>query len=334
MQFTRNIIIFLIFLALSVNASAQDDLRKRANTIFGIMPSSMYGSKNDTIDQIKLGERLYFETALSINSKQSCNSCHNILGGGAGVDNLKTSVGTLGAVGRRNTPSTWNAGFQLALNWDASAKTLEEQAKRPLLNPLEMALPSEKVAIKRLSKAGYKNAFRQAFPDTPKPLTFDNIARALAAFQRTLITDDRFNHFLAGDDDALNTQEKKGLKIVLQNGCSTCHTGPLMGGQFTMKMGLINPYSNTQDKGLAETTGRSEHNFLFKVPMLRNVANTAPFFHDGGGADLDQAVFDTGWLQLGVKLSNQDVKDISAFLRSLGNIKPYKSSLNQENVNE
>jgi len=101
-----------------------------------------------------------------------------------------------------------------------------------------------------------------------------------------------------------------------------------------MKMGLVNPYPNTQDKGLAETTGRSEHNFLFKVPMLRNVAKTAPFFHDGAGTDLEQAVLDTGWLQLGVKLSDQDVKDISAFLRSLDNIKPYKSTLNQKNVNK
>ena len=321
------LLLLLALLSMATSTAAQEDLRKRAKSVFGEMPTRMYGSQDDTPEQIALGERLYFETALSANKTQSCNSCHNILDGGAGVDNLKTSVGALGAIGRRNTPSTWNAGFQLSLNWDTSAKSLEEQAKMPLLNPLEMALPSEKKALKRLTKAGYKKAFKTAFPDSGKALSFDNITRALAAFQRTLITDDRFNHFLAGDDSALTEQEKKGLRTVMQNGCSTCHSGPLMGGQFPIKMGLVNPYSNTQDKGLAEITGRSEHEYLFKVPMLRNVSQTAPFFHDGQGSDLEQAVLDTGWLQLGVRLSQQDVEDISAFLRSLDNIKPYKKTL-------
>jgi len=328
MKNSRIIILAALVFFFSVEIVAQENeaLRKRANLVFGQLPRTMPGAENDTLDQVRLGERLYFETTLSANRTQSCNSCHNILDAGAGVDSLKTSVGALGKVGTRNAPSTWNAGFQIKQNWDGSVDTLEEQAKSPILNPIEMALDSEKVAIKRLAREGYKKAFKQAFPNSKRPLSFDNIAQALAAFQRTLVTDDRFNHFLAGDDRALNEQEKRGLNRILNNGCSTCHTSPLMGGHFMMKMGLVNPYPNTKDKGMGAITGRPAHDFLFKVPSLRNTAMTAPFFHDGAGEDLEQAVFKTGWHQLGVKLNDEDVADISAFLRALNNVTPYQAS--------
>jgi len=280
--------------------------------------------ENDSLEQIALGERLYFEKALSINNTQSCNSCHNILDGGAGVDNLKTSIGALGKPGRRNAPSTWNAGFQFAQNWDAGAKTLAEQARMPILDPLEMGMPSEKKAVQKLKKAGYKAAFKIAFPEDVRPLNYDNITKALAAFQRTLITQDRFDLFLAGDDAALSDQEKRGLSLVLDGSCSTCHSGPLMGGQFIIKMGLVNPYPNTEDKGHSEITGRRQDEFLFKVPILRNIAQTAPFFHDGSSEDLDDAVFKTGWHQIGIRFDKQQVLDISAFLRSLDNTRPFK----------
>lgn len=321
-------IVVFVLMHLPLTTDAQDELRQRAKVMFGQIPSVMPGSENDTLEQIRLGERLYFETALSINGTQSCNSCHNILDGGAGVDNLKTSMGALGEHGRRNAPSTWNAGFQFAQNWDTSAKTLEEQARIPILNPLEMALPSEKATTKKLARAGYKKAFKKAFPNEKKPFSFNNIGRALAAFQRTLISEDRFDHFLSGDDNALNNKEKEGLKLILNNGCSTCHSSPLMGGQFVIKMGLINPYPNIDDKGLGEVSGRPAHNFLFKVPMLRNTAQTAPFFHDGAGENLEQAVFATGWHQLGIELSDDDVESISAFLRSLDNIKRFTRTPN------
>ena len=260
---------------------------------------------------------------------RSCNSCHNILddgsgSSGAGVDNLKTSIGALGKPGRRNAPSTWNAGFQFAQNWDASASTLSEQARNPILDPLEMAMPSEKKAIKQLKKAGYKIAFKQAFPEESRPLNFTNITKALAAFQRTLITQDRFDLFMAGDNTALNEQEKRGLETIFNTGCTACHTGPLMGGKLIIKMGLVKPYPNTEDKGRSEITGREQDEFLFKAPVLRNIAQTAPFFHDGATADLEQAVFKTGWHQIGIELDSQQVMDISAFLRSLNNTRPFK----------
>ncbi len=317
-------LLVLIVPGISSYAYGQQDLRARANSIFGKIPLQMKGAKNDSPEQIALGERLYFEKALSINNTQSCNSCHNILNGGAGVDNLKTSIGALGKSGRRNAPSTWNAGFQFAQNWDAGAKTLAEQARLPILDPLEMAMPSEKKAVKQLKRAGYKKAFKLAFPGEARPLNYTNISKALAAFQRTLITKDRFDLFLAGDEAALNDQEKRGLSLVLNAGCSTCHSGPLMGGQFIIKMGLVNPYPNTEDKGRGEVTGRKQDDFLFKVPILRNIAQTAPFFHDGAATDLEQAVFGTGWHQIGIKFDTQQVSDISAFLRSLDNTQPFE----------
>jgi len=318
------ILLFFIAFMFSRDVMAQDDLRNRAKLLFGTIPSSMPGSESDTAALIALGERLYFETALSGNKTQSCNSCHKLDGKGAGVDHLKTSIGATGEAGRRNAPSTWNAGFQFAQNWDGSAKSLAEQAKDPILNPLEMGLSSEKEAVKRLRRLAYKKDFRAVFPNDKKPLTFDNIALALAAFQRTLITQDRFDLFLNGDDSALSEAEKNGLSLTMQKGCTACHSGPLMGGRFIMKMGLVNPYENTEDRGKGQLTGNPKDDFLFKVPSLRNVANTAPYFHDGGGATLDQAVFDTGWLQLGIKLSDQEVNDISAFLKALDNTKPYR----------
>jgi cytochrome c peroxidase len=286
-------------------------------------------SENDTPEIIALGKALYFETALSINDTQSCNSCHNILNNDGGVDHLKTSPGALGELGRRNSPSTWNAGFQFVQFWDGRAQNLTEQAKSPLLNPIEMALPSEEFAVNKLIQAGYLEQFASAFPKGDTPLQFNNILKALAAFQRTLVTHDRFDDFLAGDDNALTPKEKNGFRTFVNTGCNACHNGPLMGGELMMKMGLVNAYPNKEDKGRAEVTGNSADNYLFKVPPLRNVAKTAPYFHDGEGATLEQAVLDTGWHQLGIKFSDKQVDDISAFLRALNN-KP-ENQIEQQN---
>lgn len=307
-----------------VYAQSDETIRQRAK-LLGVIPTQMPGSQRDTPAMITLGERLYFETALSVNRSQSCNSCHNLLAGGHGVDHLPQSVGALGQSGRRNAPSTWNAGFQFAQNWDASEKNLADQAVNPILNAKEMAMPSKEEAVARLKSAGYEVAFSHAFPNASPALSFINITRALAAFQRTLITQDRFDQYLRGDNNALTEDEKQGFLLFQQKSCASCHGGPLLGGQFVMKLGLVNPYPNDEDKGFAEVTGRDDHNFLFKVPILRNVGNTAPYFHDGAGKTLEQAVFLTGWHQLGVELSDDEVRKMTAFLRSLNNLRPYKS---------
>jgi len=324
------LILAVVLSLVSIDSYSTDDLQARARSVFSKIPNRMPGADADSVEKIALGEALYFDTALSVNDSRSCNSCHNLLDGGAGVDHLVTSIGALGTPGRRNAPSTWNAGFQFAQNWDASAKNLAEQARGPILSPSEMAMPSEEAAVSGLRRAGYADAFERAFPDHDNALNFDNITEALAAFQRTLITRDRFDLFLAGDTEALNIEERRGLQLMLQKGCISCHSGPLMGGQFLTKMGLINPYPNTEDKGHGEISGREQQNYMFKVPMLRNIALTAPFFHDGQGKDLESAVLATGWHQVGVRFTPDEVANISAFLRALNNTRPFVRSARPE----
>ncbi|STO98505.1 cytochrome-c peroxidase [Grimontia hollisae] len=306
-------------------SSASEAQRELALKVFGTMPDRMPGSEDDTPEQIALGKALYFETALSVNDSQSCNSCHDLNVTGTGTEPRSVSVGALGETGTRNSLTTWNAGFQFVQFWDGRAKTLSEQARSPILNPAEMALTSEQEAVENLSEKNYQPLFAKAFPNKDLPLTFENITLALAAFQRTLITQDRFDEWLLGNDNALDEREIRGMERFVRVGCNACHNGPLMGGQLFMKMGLVNPYPNREDKGRAFVTGNSADNFIFKVPTLRHVAQTAPYFHDGAVFSLEQAVKDTAWHQLGTKLSEQDVTDISAFLRALDNTRELNS---------
>jgi len=293
-------------------------LRQNALSVFGVIPEKMPRSDADTPALIQLGKKLYFETRLSSNNSQSCNSCHNLLNAGQGHDAKVVSVGALGIKGRRNAPSTWNAGFQFAQNWDARAENLEQQASEPLLSEHEMALASKQEAVDKLNVL-YSKEFEHAFARSRPALTFENITKALAAFQRTLITKDRFDRYLNGDNEALTAQEKRGLLQFQENSCASCHSGRLLGGQFTMKMGIVNPYPNRDDRGMGEVTNRKDHDYLFKVPSLRNVANTAPYFHDGAAATLQEAIRLTGWHQLGKKLTEEEVENIAAFLETLNN---------------
>lgn len=298
---------------------AQSSIHEAAVSFFSPLPSVMPTTENDSPKKVNLGKKLYFETSLSINKSQSCNSCHNILNGGAGVDNLTVSVGALGILGKRNSPSTWNAGLHVAQFWDGRTKTLTEQAKFPLFNPKEMAMPSEDQVIKRLTGKGYLDNFEQAFPEQALPINLVNISQALSAFQRTLITKDCFDDYLAGDQGAISEDEKAGLAVFIEKGCVACHNGNVLGGQLFMKMGIVHPYPNKVDRGVAHVTGNPSDNFLFKVPSLRNILNTAPYFHDGAAVTIEQAIIDTGWHQLGIKLNNQEVEAIKVFFNSLNN---------------
>lgn len=307
----------------ATSAAADAGLRAQAQTFFKPLPESMPGAENDSPALISLGEKLYFETALSINGEQSCNSCHQINNQGAGVDNNPTSPGALeGRFGNRNSPSVFNAGFHVAQFWDGRAADLKEQAKGPILNPVEMAVPDEATAVKRLRKAGYEDAFAKAFPGEDSALNYDNVAAAIAAFERTLITRDRFDEFLKGNDTALNAQEKQGLKTFISTGCIACHSGALLGGSMYQKMGSVHPYANTEDKGREELTGKASDRYVFKVPSLRDISRTAPYFHDGAVATLDEAVKQMAWLQLGRELSDADTASIVAFLNALENTQP------------
>jgi cytochrome c peroxidase len=293
------------------------DLIKKGKSIFGTLPQNMSGSENDTPELIALGKKLYMDTALSENNTMSCNTCHNILNKNAGVDNKKTSPGALGQNGERNTPTVLNAGFHAVQFWDGRAKDLNAQVKSHILNQSLMAMPNEKAVEDKISAIeDYKELFEKAFPESPK-VSLDNIATAISAFERTLRTTDKFDEFIAGNHKALNEQEQKGLETFMASGCTTCHNGPLFGGKMFMKMGVVNPYENTEDTGKFKVTGQEADQYIFKVPSLRNVALTAPYYHDGGAPTLEEAVKQMAWLQLGKKLEAEDVSNITAFLNSL-----------------
>jgi len=306
------------FLLVIPNVFANDMLMSRANRIFSPLPDAMPGSENDTKELIALGEKLFFEKRLSINDTQSCASCHILDRGMAGVDNLPTSPGARGEIGTRNSPTVLNAGFQTSQFWDGRAEDLVEQAKGPILNPIEMGMPDEETVVKKMRGiVEYPALFKKAFPDDDPALTYQNIAEAIAAFQRTLITPSRFDAFMEGDATALSAAEKRGLNTFLRADCQSCHDGALLGGETFERMGKINPYENQEDKGMYLESGDEFDLMFFKVAQLRNIALTAPYFHDGKVATLDEAVRQMAHLQLDRDLSEEQVSDIVSFLNAL-----------------
>jgi cytochrome c peroxidase len=307
-----------IALAAAADAPASEPLQAKAKEILGPLPDKMPGADKDTPAMVKLGEKLYFDKRMSINNKQSCNDCHKVDQNRAGVDNEPTSEGAHGKRGDRNSPTTLNAGFHIAQFWDGRAKDLAEQAKGPVLNPGEMAMPNEAEVIARLSAdKDYPKMFEAAFPGEAKPINYDNFARAVAAFERTLVTHDRFDDFVKGDLKALNGEELRGLNLFLTTGCTTCHVGPTIGGNSYQKLGVMKPYKNTKDRGRIKVTQEEWDDLRFKVPSLRNVALTYPYFHDGDVANLEAAIREMARIQLGKELPDEDVTAIKAFLTSL-----------------
>ena len=309
----------LVSLPTALIAQTPGEVRQAAKgALIEPLPAKMPGAEKDTPALVALGKKLFLDKRLSTNNSQSCNSCHNVEGKGGGVDNEPTSPGAFGKRGGRNSPTVLNAGLQLAQFWDGRAADLVAQAKGPILNPGEMAMPSETEVVKKIGAAkDYPPLFDQAFSGAGSKISYENIAQAIAAFERTLITRDRFDDFLKGSDKALSALELKGANLFLTTGCTTCHTGPLIGGGMYMKVGLVNPYENTSDLGRFEVTKDNDDKFKFKVPTLRNIALTAPYFHDGKIATLPEAVKKMAWLQLGKELKDDEIKAIVAFLGSL-----------------
>ena len=316
---SRSLIVIVALGSLcAISAAEPGALRTKAKEFLAPLPDKMPGAEKDTKELIRLGERLYFEKRLSLNEQMSCNDCHLVDKDRAGVDNEPTSLGVHGKRGDRNSPTTLNAGFHFAQFWDGRAKDLEEQAQGPVLNPVEMAMPDQPTVVKRLTAdKEYPALFKAAFPGQEQPISYENFARAVAAFERTLITRDRFDDFMKGDDKALTEQELRGLNLFLTTGCTTCHTGPTIGGNMYQKIGLLHPYANTTDKGRITVTQEEWDEFRFKVPSLRNVALTWPYFHDGKVADLDTAIREMAYMQLDKKLTDVEVADLKAFLVAL-----------------
>ena len=219
------IVITLLLLATTtVFADDTDLLIRRANRNFSPLPAAMPGSEHDTPERIALGKQLYFEKRLSINDTQSCASCHRLEDGFAGVDNLPLSPGAKGELGTRNSPTVLNSGWQDSQFWDGRAEDLVEQAKGPILNPIEMGMPDEQTVEEKLRGIDeYRTAFASAFPGDEPAITYQNVAEAIAAFERTLITPGRFDDFMNGNADALSAVEQRGLKTFLKMDCQSCH---------------------------------------------------------------------------------------------------------------
>lgn len=322
MKILKSVIWFIIFYLLNatttVFADETDRLISRANRIFGALPDAMPGSESDTAERIALGKKLYFEKRLSINDTQSCASCHRLENGFAGVDNLPTSPGARGEQGTRNSPTVLNSGWQVSQFWDGRAENLVEQAKGPILNPIEMGMPDEQTVEKKIrSIIEYHKEFERAFPASKPAINYQNIAEAIAAFERTLITPSRFDDFMKGNAGALTKQEQRGLETFLKVDCNSCHDGKLIGGEINEVLGKEHPYENQSDQGIYLLTKDETDRMVFKVAPLRNVALTAPYFHDGKIKTLEEAVRKMGKLQLDEELTEQQVSDITAFLKSL-----------------
>jgi cytochrome c peroxidase len=278
----------------------------------------MPGGDDDSPARIALGRKLFFDRGISLNQSRSCNDCHRLDGGRPGVDKLPTSPGARGTSSQRNSPTVLNAGLQVAQFWDGRAADLLEQAKEPLLNPLEMAMRSEQDVVNHLQGApAYRRAFERAFPDQAEPLTFDNVARAIAAFERTLLTPARFDRYLRGQMDALTVAETRGLYLFEDTGCVECHDSLLVGGRHLKKLGIYHPYADQSDLGRFEVTHEEQDKFVFKVVMLRNVTLTAPYFHDGRIFTLAEAVRLMAWMQLDVRLDYPQIDEIVCFLHAL-----------------
>lgn len=304
------------------NIAESSELLQKAKTLFGELPDVALNPENSITDEkVALGKTLYFDKRLSKDNTISCNSCHNL--DTYGVDNLSFSPGNDGGLGGRNSPTVLNAALHISQFWDGRAKDVEEQAGGPILNPVEMAMPNENAVIDRLSKIEeYNNLFAKAFPNEKDPITYINIQKAIGAFERKLIVPSKFDDYLAGNENALNQQEKDGLETFTSVGCTACHSGNLLGGQLFQKFGLMSNYwehtkSKKIDEGKFEVTKNEADKYVFKTPSLRNIEKTYPYFHDGSVDRLEDAVNIMAKTQLNKELTQKETTDIVAFLKTL-----------------
>ncbi len=307
---------------LSKLSESDQKLIKQANDYFGVLPDSASNPNNiASNEKNELGKALYYDARLSKSGIISCNSCHNLAT--YGVDNQPTSPGHKWQLGVRNSPTSLNAALHGMQFWDGRAADVEEQAKGPILNLVEMATSHEDFAVKRIASIpAYQDWFKVAFPGEENPVSYNNIAKAIGSFERTLLTPSRFDEYMKGDANALTNVEKKGLETFVNAGCVTCHMGPAIGGNMYQKFGVKKDYweltgSKTKDVGRMEVTKAEADKYFFKVPSLRNIAHTYPYFHDGSVWSLKKAIDIMGQLQLDKKFTDEEIANVEAFLISL-----------------
>ncbi len=302
-------------------AHADADLRVAALDIFSPLPSTTPAVKDNPITpaKIDLGKALFFDPRMSASGVFSCNSCHNLATGGD--DNMETSIGHAWQKGPRNSPTVLNAVFNDAQFWDGRAADLAAQAKGPVQAGVEMANTPDNVVATLNSMPLYQDWFRASFPEQADPVTFDNFAKAIEAYEATLITPSPFDAFLNGDDAALTDVQKAGLTAFIDKGCASCHNGINLGGNGYYPFGLVEkPGADILpegDKGRFVVTETADDEYVFRAAPLRNINQTAPYFHSGKVWSLEVAVAIMGTSQLGEELTDTEVTQIVAFLDSL-----------------
>jgi len=300
----------------SAPPSKESVLRARARAVLGELPDQAPAAGGTaSAALVALGRVLYHDPRLSQDGDISCATCHGL--SEYGVDGLPTSRGHRGQVGSRNAPTVYNAALHASQFWDGRSPDVEDQAKGPILNPVEMAMTDGDAVMARVDAIpGYAELFRAAFPGEQTAATYDNLGTAIGAFERQLLTPGPLDAWLRGDDEALTGPQREGLATFLDVGCATCHGGPAVGGTLYMKLGLVRPYED-DDPGRQAVTGLESDRQVFKVPSLRNVAETGPWFHDGSVTELDDAIARMGAHQLGLDLTPTQLASIAAFLEAL-----------------
>ncbi|SOC07744.1 cytochrome-c peroxidase [Rhodobacter maris] len=315
--------------ALATPALADDAaLREEAKGLFEVIPMQapqLADSNAITRDKVDLGAMLFFDPRMSKSGVFSCQSCHNI--GLGGVDGLETSVGHGWQQGPRNAPTMLNAVFNIAQFWDGRAPDLAAQAKGPVQAGVEMNNTPDNLVATVKSMPGYVSAFASAFPGEADPISFDNFALAVEAFEATLITpNSKFDQFLMGNDGALSADEKAGLQLFMDTGCASCHNGINIGGNGYYPFGVVEtPGAEILpegDTGRFKVTATADDEYVFRAGPLRNIALTAPYFHSGKVWDLKEAVAVMANSQLGAELDDTQIDQITAFLTALTGEQP------------
>jgi len=312
-----------VLFSIAVAAQAADtQLRTRAQSFFKVLPKDMASADTPlTPEKVKLGRLLYFETRASADNTVSCARCHQPAL--FGTDSLPKAIGAEHRPNPRNAPTVLNAGIQFVQHWRGDRTSVEDQATRALIAPPSFGNPSYESAMAKLKAIpDYPALFAQAFPGQADPVTADNWGSAIGAYMRTLVTPSPFDDFLAGDDRTLSPAARAGLRTFMQIGCVGCHNGVGIGGSMYQKFGLVEDYwkatgSPSIDRGRFDVTQDPADMYVFKVPSLRNVAMTPPYFHDGSVSTLPAAVRVMARVQLGRTLADREVADIVAFLESL-----------------
>lgn len=304
--------LLLIFAAAMLYAQEEGAREQVVQGVFATLPDVPPIPEDNpmTPEKIELGRLLFFEPRLSASGVISCHTCHNLSLGG--TDRLPSSIGHEFLTGGRNAPTVLNAAFFNLQFWDGRATGLEEQAQGPIQAGVEMAMPADLAVVEIASIEGYRPYFEAAFPGEDNPITFENIAKAIATFERTLITpDDGLDRYLRGDESALSDDARRGMEIVAQVGCVACHHGEML------STGTLMPFNHGDDLGLATVTGAEEDAYRFRVATWRNISLTAPYFHDGSAETLEEAIRIMGSVQLKRELTDDEVFYIVAFMEAL-----------------